>query len=196
MAEKDINKNHDLEGVKGNLIEEHEYDGIKELDNKPPPWLMWILYGTIVWSVAYMFHYHVFNTGKTQEEEFQEEMAEAKANMPKTDFDESNIKLIDIENKMAEAQKLYAEKTCTACHGAVGEGNAVGPNLADKYWIHGNSPEEVFKVIKYGVPEKGMTPFKDQMTNEQMVLLTSYLLKEIQGSNPANAKEPQGELIE
>lgn len=196
MAENDINKNHDLEGVKGNLIEEHEYDGIQELDNKPPPWLMWILYGTIIWSVAYMFHYHVFNTGMTQEEEFEAEMAEARENMPVNEFDETNITLITAADAMNEAKVMWTSKTCVARHGASGEGNAIGPNLADKYWIHGNSAEEVFKIIKYGAPEKGMTPFKDQLTNEQMVILTSYILNEIQGSNPANGREPQGELFE
>jgi cytochrome c oxidase cbb3-type subunit 3 len=196
MAEKDQNKNHDLDGVERNLIEEHEYDGIKELDNRPPPWLMWILYGTIIWSVAYMFYYHVFDVGKTQQEELAAEWSEADANNPVNDFDETNIKLISNDEKLAEAVDLYNNKTCVACHGANGEGNAIGPNLTDNYWIHGNTPEEVFKVIKYGVPEKGMTPFKDQLTNDDMVLLTSYILNKLVGSEPQNPKDPEGESIE
>lgn len=196
MAEKDQNKNHDLDGVKGNLIIDHEYDGIQELDNKPPPWLMWILYGTIIWSVAYMFHFHVFNTGKTQEDELAAEYANAEVNKPANEFDEDNIKLITDDNLLAEAATLYKTRTCNACHGENGEGNAIGPNLADNYWIHGNSPEEVFKIIKYGVTEKGMTAFKDQLSNDDMVLLTSYILNELVGSNPDNQKEAQGELME
>jgi cytochrome c oxidase cbb3-type subunit 3 len=196
MAEKDQNKNHDLDGVERNLIEEHEYDGIKELDNRPPPWLMWILYGTIIWSVAYMFYYHVFDVGKTQQEELAAEWSEADDNNPVNDFDETNIKLISNDEKLAEAVDLYNNKTCVACHGANGEGNAIGPNLTDNYWIHGNTPEEVFKVIKYGVPEKGMTPFKDQLTNDDMVLLTSYILNKLVGSEPQNPKDPEGESIE
>ena len=185
-----------LEGAKGNLIIDHEYDGIQELDNKPPSWLMLIFYGTIIFAIGYWFHFQVLKTGKSQAEEYEAEMAEAAVQYKATDFDESKITLITDAAQLNEAKALFVSKTCVACHGANGEGNTIGPNLTDHYWIHGNTPEELFKVIKYGVPEKGMTPFKDMLSNKQIQLLVSHILVDFVGSNPENPKEAQGELFE
>jgi len=195
--EKNIQNQQEVEDK---LLIDHDYDGIKELSNRPPPWLMMIFYGTIIWSVFYVFHYHILKTGPSQEDEYNQEMAEANAAQAKanasSDFNEAKIALINDETKLAVAATQWASKGCIACHGGNGEGNAIGPNMTDKYWLHGNTPEEVFKSIKYGIPEKGMTAFKDQMSNEDIRLLTSYILIKLVGSNPANAKDPQGDLYE
>ncbi len=180
---------YDQETTNSKLMIDHEYDGIKELDNPPPPWLMFIFYGTIIWSVFYVFYYHVFN-GPTQEDEYNTEMAEANANMPVKVFDENSIALLTDEASLAAGEQLYATKTCDVCHGATN----VGPNLTDNNWIHGNTIDQVFKVVKYGVAEKGMTPFKDQMTNEQMLQVSSYVLIKMKGAATANTKGPQGDI--
>lgn len=185
----------DQEEVKGKLLIDHEYDGIKELDNKPPPWLMAILYGTIIFSAIYMLYFHILSPDDNQDTEFDKEMAAAQKTIKVSDFDETNITLFTDEAKMAEGATLYA-KSCVACHGAAGEGNAIGPNLTDSAWIHGYSSVDVFKTIKYGFAQKGMTPFKDQLSNEQIQTLTSYILGKLVGSNPANPKAPQGDLHE
>ncbi|MDD3130760.1 MAG: c-type cytochrome, partial [Bacteroidales bacterium] len=100
--------------------------------------------------------------------------------------------LPDDQAVLAEADALY-KKNCVACHGMLGEGNVIGPNLTDAYWIKGGSPEDIYHVIAEGVPAKGMQSWKNQLTEEQMVALTAYVLN-MQGTNPPNAKEPQGEL--
>jgi len=182
---------YDQETIDSKLMIDHDYDGIKELDNPPPPWLMLIFYGTIIWSVFYVFYYDVFG-GPTQYDEYNAEMAEAKANMPKNTFDESNIALLTDAAAMTEGQKLYAAKACDACHGA----SNIGPNLTDEYWIHGNSIADVFKTVKYGVAEKGMTPFKDQMTDEQIQQVASFIIVKMKGASTTNTKGPQGEKYE
>ena len=179
---------YDQETQDSKLMIDHEYDGIRELDNPPPAWLMLIFYGTIIWSVFYVFYYHVFD-GPTQEDEYNAEMAAAEANKPKSTFDEANIKILTDEASLAEGEKLYAQKACDACHGA----SNIGPDLTDNFWIHGNSIADVFKTIKYGVAEKGMTPFKDQMTDEQIQQVASYVLVKMKGATTANTKGPQGD---
>jgi cytochrome c oxidase cbb3-type subunit 3 len=82
---------------------------------------------------------------------------------------------------------------CGACHGAGGEGNDVGPNLADEYWLHKGSIKDIFYSIKYGWPEKGMKSWKDDMSPVQIAQVASYI-KSLQGTNPPNAKAPQGDL--
>lgn len=198
-----MNTNEDkmeyIEEFDHNLIEGHEYDGIKELDNPPPFWLLSLFYLSVIFAVAYGAYYFWLGMGDLQAAEYEKAMADAQINMKskqaKSNFDENNIALFTDEADLNEGAKLFATKTCTACHGINGEGNAIGPNLSDEYWIHGNTPKELFQVIKNGVPAKGMTPFKGQMTEKQMVQVLSYVLLKIQKSNPENAKEPQGEKL-
>ena len=94
--------------------------------------------------------------------------------------------------QMDAGAKLFTEKGCIACHGAKGEGNAIGTNITDKFWIHGCKPTDLQKVITDGVPEKGMTPFKSMMTEAQIKSVVAYILGTLVGSNPPNAKAPQG----
>ena len=76
-----------------------------------------------------------------------------------------------------------------------GEGNAIGPNLTDEFWLHGCDFESVFNIIKNGVPAKGMTAFKGQISDDKIQKVASYV-HSIKGSSPANAKEAQGEKCE
>jgi len=178
-----------------NFLHEAEYDGIKELDNRVPPWLMYIFYITIAWAAIYLVYYHLLKKGPLQEQEYANEVALAAKDKPVSTFDENNIQLITDTVKLAEAKIIFKQKNCFTCHGPDGQGNAVGPNLTDKNWIHGGKPQDVFKTIKYGYPTKGMLSFKDQLSDEKIVLMTSYILVKLKGSNPANPKAPQGDII-
>jgi len=176
------------------LLIDHDYDGIKELDNRPPPWLMIIFYGTIIWSVFYVFNYHILKTGPLQADEYKAEMAEADSLYKTEAFDAKNITLITNNEKLSQGFVLFS-KVCAPCHGQNGEG-VVGPNLTDKHWLHGNTPEDVFKTIKDGVPNTSMVAYGNMYSDKDILLLTSYILKSLQGTNPANAKAPEGELYE
>ncbi len=174
-------------------VEGHDFDGIKELDNPPPPWIMWVLYVSIFWAALYWAHYHWFKQGDLQDAEYQKEMEQAKLAAEKRQKENASktVKLTEAE-LIALGEKLYTEKGCAACHGSKGEGNAIGPNLTDNYWLHGGSKDAVFKSIKFGIPAKGMTAFKSQLTDDKIEALAVYILKKMAGSNPPNAKEPQG----
>lgn len=183
----------DVKYQKGKYVEGHEFDGIKELDNPTPPWLMYLFYITVLFSIGYWIYYHMTDSGPGQYEEFDQEMAvvaksEAAraAELPPASTTASTDP-IDLE----AGKSLFMEKACFACHGMNGEGNQIGPNMTDDYWIHGCSFSDVVKIIKNGVPAKGMTPYKDQLNQKQTEQLASYILSLV-GTNPANAKEPQG----
>lgn len=179
----------------------HEYDGIRELDNSLPPWWLWLFYGTIIWSVVYLWYYHVSDKGPSQEQEYIAAMEMGEAEKSKflatqaNAVDEKTVTLLTDPAAIAEGKELFAANTCKTCHGENGEGNAVGPNLTDKYWLHGGSINDVFKTIKYGVPEKGMVSWKAQIQPGSMQKISSYILS-LQGTNPPNAKAPQGDLYE
>lgn len=200
MSQEENNKELDPTKVVSEIKEEenslllpHDFDGIKELDNPAPRWLMYLLYFTIFFSAVYWVHYITFKQGPNQAEEYNMEMAAAKANLKQQENVVEIVALTD-EASLAEGKKIYSEKACYSCHGQLGEGNAVGPNLTDAYWIHGADIKALVEVLTNGVPAKGMAPFKDQLTAQQIQQVASYVLS-LQGTNPPNAKAPQGEKV-
>jgi cytochrome c oxidase cbb3-type subunit 3 len=180
------------------ILMHHEYDGIRELDNVLPPWWLWLFYGTIVWSVVYIFNVHISGTWLHQSDEYEQEMAQARADVEAylakaaASVDENSVTAMTDAGALA-AGKVTFVTYCKACHGENGEGNAVGPNLTDAYWLHGGDIRNVFTTIKYGVVEKGMQSWKKDLKPAEIQQVASYILS-LQGSNPANAKAPQGEL--
>jgi cytochrome c oxidase cbb3-type subunit 3 len=177
---------------------DHEYDGIRELDNKLPPWWLYMFYFTIIFGVFYIGYYH-FSSGPSQLEEYEAEMAlaaEQKAAFlaqSANNVDESSVVLLTDASAIEKGKATYTS-LCIACHGPSGGSmpGGVGPNLTDEFWIHGGGIKNVFKTIKYGVPAKGMISWESQLTPVQMQEVASYILS-LQGTNPENAKEPQGD---
>ncbi|WP_422359056.1 cbb3-type cytochrome c oxidase N-terminal domain-containing protein [Reichenbachiella sp.] len=174
---------------------DHDYDGIKELDNHLPPWWKYMFYASIVFAVVYMFMYHVSGSLPLQTQEYEIAMAEAQANMSESEagssIDESNIVFSDDPAVLASGKTVY-ERNCVACHKAAGEGG-IGPNLTDEYWLHGGSIQDIYNTIKNGVPDKGMIAWGDVLSPTKMNDVASYI-ETLKGTNPANAKAPQGEL--
>lgn len=179
------------------VLLDHDYDGIKELDNALPPWWKYGFYFTIVVAFIYVGHYHVFGTGKNPEQEYAAEMEQGKrieeAYKAKTKnlVDENNVAMSDAGG-IAVGATLY-KQSCIACHGQNGEGG-IGPNLTDEYWLHGGSMNDIYKTIKIGYPDKGMQAWEFMMSPVQMKDISSYV-KSIKGTKPANAKAAQGEIF-
>lgn len=176
---------------------DHDYDGIKELDNSLPPWWKWGFIITIFFAVFYLMNFHVFGNGKNPTEEYEAELAAAKIKLAaynaknKDKVDENNIVLAD-ESGIAKGREIF-QQVCWACHGKLGEGGA-GPNLTDEYWLHKGSLNDIFQSIKHGYPDKGMQAWEKQYSPKDISNLTSYI-STLKGTNPPNAKAPQGELF-
>lgn len=177
------------------LLIDEEFDGIQELNNPAPRWIMALFFITIFWGAMYWVHFHTYKQGVLQDEEYANEVAAFESKRPVSQFDENNIVLLSDGGSLDEGKTLFTSKNCHTCHGVNGEGHVVGPNLTDNYWIHGGDANSVFKTIKYGVIEKGMTPFSNQMSDSDIQKLTSYILNKLVGSDPPNAKEAQGEKM-
>lgn len=180
------------------IMLDHDYDGIRELNNILPPWWVALFYVTIAMGVVYFAYYHVFDYGDSQKEEYEAAVAQAEKSVKaylasRSDLvDESSVTVISDATQLAVGAAIY-QTNCISCHGTAGEGNTIGPNLTDQYWLHGGNIKDVFKTIKYGVPEKGMISWKSQLRPADMQKVASYILS-LQGTNPPNGKEAQGEL--
>lgn len=179
------------------LLLDHEYDGIRELDNHMPVWWLWLFYFTIAWGVGYMVYYYMLG-GPSQEELYEMEMAAAEEQynldssgdvepQGESDF---TWAYLDDESRIAEGKEIFMSNgnLCYTCHGSNGEG-LVGPNLTDELWIHGCSAEEMATSITEGFPDKGMIAYGSgaPMSNEKVQSLISYIAS-IQGTDPAGAK--------
>ncbi len=177
---------------------DHDYDGIRELDNNLPPWWVYGFYITIIFAVVYIIRTFT-GVAPDQFDEYQSQLVEAekiKAEYLKTAanlVDESNVVALTDESRLLSGKAIF-DKNCAVCHQTDG-GGGVGPNLTDIYWLHGGSIKDVFTTVKYGVPAKGMIPWKDQLNPSQMQEVSSYILT-LQGTTPANPKDPQGDAYE
>lgn len=187
------NNNFD-ENKYGKILEGHESDGIQELDNRMPFWLTFIFIITFVFSVAYLVLY-TLPGATTQEDEFAKESAAYDAKYKSnTNSTENFLVLLNDETSINSGKEIYT-KNCIACHGALGEGNAVGPNLTDNYWINGGSFESIYNVIKNGKNNTAMMAWGTQISPKDIQLVSSFV-ESLKGTNPPGAKEVQGELYQ
>ncbi len=176
---------------------DHNYDGIRELDNALPPWWKYGFIITIGFAFVYLLNFHVLGNGKNPTEEYQAELNNAQAE--KEIYEAKNKDRIDeIHVPMADAAGLQTGKVnfmanCVACHGANGEGG-VGPNLTDDYWLHNGSLNDIYNTIKKGYPDKGMQSWATKFNPKEISQMASFIAT-LKGTKPANGKAPQGDLF-
>jgi cytochrome c oxidase cbb3-type subunit 3 len=188
-----VEKEHDIDTG-------HDFDGIRELDNHLPPWWKGLFYATIVWGVVYLIVYHVTDTYPLSNGEYQAELAKAekdaqilKASQPVEVIDENALEYTADEAMLSHGKTVFVSNNCASCHRNDGGGNTIGPNLTDEYWLHGGSVKSIFSTINKGVLEKGMPAWGKVMSPKDVRDVAFYIMS-LKGSNPPDAKTPQGEL--
>ncbi len=179
------------------IILDHNYDGIRELDNVLPPWWVYMFYVTVIFGLVYLVRFHIVGD-YTQAIEYENEVAEAKIAIEEYKKTAKNLVDVNTVEVLTEASDLSAgEKifttNCVVCHMADG-GGGIGPNLTDEYWILGGGIKNVFRTISEGGRDgKGMVAWKNSLKPVEMAQVASYLLQ-FQGTTPANPKAPEGEI--
>lgn len=181
------------------ILLDHNYDGIQELDNNLPPWWVYLFYATIVFAGVYLVYYEILG-GSNQIQEYEKEVAVAEVAIAKykaenkDGIDASTVELLEDPADLQAGEGIYMQN-CVACHMADG-GGGIGPNLTDEYWILGGGIKNVYHTISEGGRSgKGMVPWKDQLKPDQIAQVASYVLS-LQGKTPADPKEPQGDKWE
>ena len=179
------------------LLMDHDYDGIKELDNNLPPWWVYLFYACIVFSVFYLVRYEIMGA-PDQEAELKNEMAQAKievAEYMKTApdlMDENTVTLLTDPADLTNGKTIF-ETNCAACHRADG-GGQIGPNLTDDHWILGGGIKKLFHTITNGGRDgKGMIAWKGTLKPKEIQAVSSYIIS-LKGSNPKDPKAPEGDV--
>ncbi|MFD2550603.1 cbb3-type cytochrome c oxidase N-terminal domain-containing protein [Bizionia sediminis] len=190
LGSKPMEEEHDI-------ILDHNYDGIRELDNNLPPWWKYSFYASIVFAAVYMLRYHVFD-GPTQIQELEIEYAQAAIEIEeykktaKGLIDVNTVEVLTSAADLNSGKALY-EANCVACHMADG-GGGIGPNLTDEYWILGGGIKNIYRtLVEGGRAGKGMISWKQSLTPLEMAQVSSYVLA-FQGTTPANPKEAEGDI--
>lgn len=181
------------------VLLDHDYDGIRELDNHLPPWWKWLFYSTIVWGAIYLIAFHVTHSFPLSHEEYDNEVAAAQAQLkayratqPQEAIDENSLTYSADPEIIKRGQAVFSIN-CTPCHAKDG-GGGIGPNLTDNYWLHGGELKQIFHTVTNGVVDKGMIAWGNVLAPQQ-IRDVSYYVMSIRGSKPANPKAPQGELM-
>ena len=181
----------------GEIILDHNYDGIRELDNNLPPWWVYLFYASIVFAVVYMARFHVFND-YDQDQEYEQEVAAAQLEIEeykknaKDLVDANTVELLTDAGDLKAGQTIF-ESNCVACH-MIDGGGGIGPNLTDQNWILGGGIKNVFHTISEGGRDgKGMIAWKQNLKPAEIAQVASYVLS-FQGTTPANPKAPEGDV--
>jgi len=181
----------------GEIILDHNYDGIRELDNELPPWWVWMFYATIIFGVVYLVRFHIVGD-YDQDLEYEQEVAAATLAIEeykktaKDLVDTNTVELLTDASDLSAGKAIF-ESMCVVCHMADG-GGGIGPNLTDENWILGGGIKNVFNTVAEGGRDgKGMVAWKQVLKPVEMAQVSSYLLT-FQGTTAANPKAPEGDV--
>ena len=193
---KNLTRSKSIE-EESDVILDHDYDGIKELDNVLPPWWVYLFYGCVVFAIVYLVRFHIVGD-YTQKEEY--EMAMVQAAKDHEEYLKTAPDLVNLDNvvlltdasSISEGQKIFSTN-CVACHGGNLQGG-IGPNLTDDHWINGGGVKNIFKLISEGsAANPVMAPWKEAIKPSDIQKIASYIIS-LKGSNPEGAKAAEGEI--
>ena len=177
---------------------DHSYDGIQEYDNPLPGWWLAIFWASIIFAPLYILYFH-FGPGLLSIDRYDRAMMIATERQMATilalgEISESTlVDLMDDPSMMNGGKKIFTAK-CATCHGMFGEGG-IGPNLADDHWLHGGQLMDVYRTVREGVPSKGMLAWERQLRPAELLAVSAHV-GGLLGSDPPNAKAPQGDQVE
>ena len=173
---------------------DHSYDGIEEYDNPLPRWWVLLFWVTIIATPLYILYFH-FGPGMLSIERYDAQMLafydkQAQELLALGEVTESTLAGLMGDASMMNGGKKIFQSKCSPCHGVFAEG-AIGPNLTDGHWLHGPQLLDIYRTVREGVPEKGMVAWERQLRPAELLAVSSYV-GSLLGSNPPNAKTPQG----
>jgi cytochrome c oxidase cbb3-type subunit 3 len=178
----------------------HVYDGIEELDNPLPAWWFYMFVITIVWAIGYLILYPGMGNfpgvlGWTQVGQYDREVAAADERFRdmRDRYMALSVEEIAVDPKVRKMGMRMFGNNCAQCHGADAKGSYGFPNLTDKDWLYGGSPDEIKASITNG--RQGTMPAWGDIIGDQGVTdVTAYVLS-VNGREADPAQATAGEKV-
>jgi cytochrome c oxidase cbb3-type subunit 3 len=187
-----------LEAGEKNLLLDHNYDGIQELDHPLPSWWKFTFYGGILFAIFYFILYQIMGA-PTLRDEFKKEYAvilnlQEQFNRKNGSFDEEKYNAILKDDGVKKGEIVF-NTNCVACHKEKGIGD-IGPNLTDEYWLWAKgTPATIFPVVFKGVPQNGMPVWSEAISSEEIYQVVAYV-QTLHNTHQPNGKAPQGNKVD
>ena len=176
----------------GEIID-HTWDGdLKEMNNPMPGWWLSLFYLMIAFAIAYLFLYpgvYKGSKGWTQLTQYQQESRRVDARSAEYFRHYAGKSVEDLAkdpDALTTGRRIFLQN-CAVCH-ATDAGGTPGnyPNLTDKDWIWGGTPENIINTITNGhtgaMPAGGalisVTPGQAPSAEDQQKLedVSNYIL--------------------
>ncbi|MFV0238416.1 MAG: cbb3-type cytochrome c oxidase N-terminal domain-containing protein [Flavobacteriales bacterium] len=178
------------------LVIDHGFDGITELDNNLPKWWLGILYVTMVYAAIYSV-FVLFTDFANPPVEYEVAVAKFEKNYVPPTYDQFIAETTLDEGKIPAGKALF-ESNCVSCHMKGGAG-AAGPNLTDDFWKSQFTDDlysNIASVVWKGVEGTAMVPWgEDQKLSPEEIEQVSAYVQSLRGVKPpTKPKSPEGTL--
>jgi cytochrome c oxidase cbb3-type subunit III len=136
----------------------HVWDeDLRELNNPLPRWWLWLFILTVVFGIGYLLVYpglgnYVGTAGWSSQKQYQEQTVAAEAGLARTlaPFERQDVEALARNPDALRIGRNLFMNNCAACHGSDARGAPGFPNLTDKDWLFGGTPEAIVQTISFG----------------------------------------------
>lgn len=187
------------------ILLDHGYDGIQELDNQLPKWWLGLFWSGFIYLVVYIVAYSFTDFAHADHEydvEYKDKLAMIDEYMKKTPPPTEETAVYSADN-IAEGEQIF-KTNCVSCHGENGKGG-IGPNLTDNTWINHTEKKlfkEVFHMVENGSPNNpamqawGKNGVLTGFDIQKVAAFVYHINKEKAPITPAQGgAAPQGDVV-
>ncbi len=153
----------------------HVYDGIRENDYPLPRWWLMTFAISVVFAIGYWIARHSLPASVGIFEVYADDKAEHDRVASAANIDVAAIEKMAGDPAAVAAGKALYQSRCEACHAPKGEGKT-GPNLTDRFWLHGGDTKSIYMTISGGYPKLGMPEWRNVLEDRQVEELVAYVL--------------------
>jgi cytochrome c oxidase cbb3-type subunit 3 len=182
-------------GVMGHVWDEN----LQEYNNPLPRWWMWLFWLTLVFGVVYLVLYPglgsfagVLNWSSTGQWDKEQARAAERFEPKFAKFVAMDIPAVAADPQAREMGQRMFLNYCAQCHASDARGTRGFPNLADKDWLYGGTPEAIVATITHG--RNGVMPPWPQLGEEGIRNVTHYVLQ-MAGRTHDGLKATQGKDV-
>src|SRR5581483_7345797 len=136
----------------------HVWDeDLRELNNPLPRWWLWLFILTVIFGLGYLVVYpglgnYAGTAGWSSQKQHLDQTEKANAVLARTlsPFEHQTAAALATNADALRVGRNLFMNNCATCHGSDARGAPGFPNLTDKDWLFGGTPEAIVQTISYG----------------------------------------------